>query len=141
MEPSIKTDSKIKWYLNSDFKICYSPILESIKLYSKDNISERPDISSQNEEISENWDDCGKMNNRGKSSDKYLTNKINIELSESNNTQNIEWRIKSASKHEIVFSSKTSDKVVLPLIYNTYDTVLTIDVFDFSSLFQLILIN
>jgi len=51
---------------------------------------------------------------RNKKSDKFLMNKINIALSQSElSRSNIEWRIESGSMHEITISSKTNEKVDL----------------------------
>jgi hypothetical protein len=44
-----------------------------------------------------------------KNSDTHLLNKINIALSDSNNSQNIECKVGTGSIHEITISSKTGD--------------------------------
>ena len=53
-------------------------------------------------------------------------NKINIALSEWNNSKNIEWRIESGSMHEITISSKTNEKVRICKIY-FYNTIFEIE--------------
>jgi hypothetical protein len=44
-----------------------------------------------------------------RNSDQYLRNKINIALSDSVNSQNIECKVETGSIHEITISSKTGE--------------------------------
>jgi hypothetical protein len=44
-----------------------------------------------------------------KNSDQYVKNKINIALSDSVNSQNIECKVETGSIHEITISSKTGE--------------------------------
>jgi len=44
-------------------------------------------------------------------SDQYLCNKINIALSESNNSQNIECKIEGNAAQKITISSKAKERV------------------------------
>ena len=48
---------------------------------------------------------------RPTNSDQLLCNKINIALSDSNNSQNIECKIETSSNQKITISSVTGDKV------------------------------
>lgn len=79
---------------------------QSLKNYEMSPPAKRVKLADEKKSNNSKSDDL----KSGGASDQFL-NKINIALSDSGHSQNIECKIESGSMHEITISSRTNEKV------------------------------